>query len=681
MKKLTQCVLAATLTFCSAMMMLTSCTDAIGSMDNPVNPEQPVNPADELAKETFMHEDRMDRSVKPGDSFWEFALGSWLKNQGLEELGFMEGLGKAINKRLEANIDSYDSPVAGKMLKLMNQPAPDKETELKEICDFLATLKRDGDVSKADLIRNYGKLSDLGCPALITYAVTVIDGKTKCVLDQGIPLRTHYAIAMGGYAAEEQETEEKDELAEIIVGQLMGLDLNSPDVQAKVKAVKEIEDKLNIIDDTEKDSHSGMLLPKRFQPASLQSLNAATRSSDGEDLKAVFKEAFHVGEETYVDASVDEMLAMLDDYDADTWIFYQDYYVYGRFMPLLHATDELFSGMTVIDRLNYVSPSILLDFQKAILGPGCDVEGCQEILEDMRRHMGERIDALTWMSSSTKQMAREKLEAMVFSVGAPEHLFNENFQLTGTTAAEAGMQYLRQLTEYQRSCDGKPSYGDAWNMFLCGLLVKSLAEVNAFYSPVHNQLIIMPAFILPEAFPSDKDNAQHYTVAHVFGHELCHGFDNVGSQYDAAGNKFNWWSDEDLTRFKQLQQAMIDRFDELEQAPGVPADGKKTLSENMADLGGVTLAYDLWNERLLNRGLSGQALRHQQRQFFVSHADVKRRYLTTEELMTLLKGDSHSADHNRVNGIDRLIDDWYDLFGVKSGDKLYVAPADRVKIW
>ena len=680
MKKLTQRVFIATLTFCGAMMMLTSCTDAIGSMDNPVNPEQPISPADELAKETFMHEDWMDRSVKPCNSFWEFALGSWLKNLGPKDLGFMEELRKVIQKRLESNIDGYDSPVAGKMLKLMNQPAPDKEAELEVIRDFLATLKRDGDVSKADLIRNSSKLSDLGCPALITYHVTVIDGKTKCALIQGVPLTTHYAIAMEGYAAVE-EKEDDNKLVEIVVSELMGLDLNSPDVQAKVKAVKEIEDKLKIFDDTETDSHTGMLRPKRIQPASLHSLNAATRSSDGEDLKAVFKEAFHVGEETYVDASVDKVLAMLDDYDADTWVFYQDYYVFGRFMPLLSCADELFSDLSVMDRLNILSPTILLDFQKATLLPGCDVEGCQEILEDMRRCMGERIDALTWMSSATKQMAHEKLKAMVFSVGAPEQLFNENFQLTGTTAVEAGMQYMIQLAEYQRSCDGKLSYGDAWDVLFCGLAVKSLSEVNAFYSPDNNQLVIMPAFLLPEEFPSDKDNAQHYAVAHVFGHELCHGFDNTGSQYDAAGKKVNWWTDEDLAHFKQLQQEMIDRYNELEQAAGVPADGKKTLGENMADLGGVTLAYDLWNERLLNRGLSGQELRHQQRQFFVSHADVKRRYVTTEQLMIQLKSDNHSADHNRVNGIDRLMDDWYDLFGVKSGDRLYVAPADRVKIW
>jgi putative endopeptidase len=136
-----------------------------------------------------------------------------------------------------------------------------------------------------------------------------------------------------------------------------------------------------------------------------------------------------------------------------------------------------------------------------------------------------------------------------------------------------------------------------------------------------------------------------------------------------------------MANFKLLQQKMIARYNELEQLPGVKADGEKTLAENIADQGGTALAYDLWNEKLQADGLSGEQLRHQQRQFFVSNADVWRRYCTDERLAYTLKTDVHSANHNRVNGIMRLMDEWYDLFGVKPGDKLYVAPADRVKIW
>lgn len=112
-------------------MMLTSCTDAIGSMDNPVNPEQPDNPADELAKETFFHEDRMDRSVKPGDSFWNFCIGGWLKTRDANDDGTTSELMKAIQERLIRNIDGYDSPVAGKLFKLLTQPAPEKSEEIQ----------------------------------------------------------------------------------------------------------------------------------------------------------------------------------------------------------------------------------------------------------------------------------------------------------------------------------------------------------------------------------------------------------------------------------------------------------------------------------------------------------------------------------------------------------------------
>jgi putative endopeptidase len=154
-----------------------------------------------------------------------------------------------------------------------------------------------------------------------------------------------------------------------------------------------------------------------------------------------------------------------------------------------------------------------------------------------------------------------------------------------------------------------------------------------------------------------------------------------GAKYDAHGFENNWWADEDMANFKLLHQKMIDRYNELEQAPGVMADGEMTLNENIADLGGMALAYDLWNKKLQADGLSGQQLRHQQRQFFVSYADTWKSYTTDEKLIKQKKKDKHSANHNRVNGLSRLSDDWYTLFGVEPGDKLYVAPADRVKIW
>ena len=160
-----------------------------------------------------------------------------------------------------------------------------------------------------------------------------------------------------------------------------------------------------------------------------------------------------------------------------------------------------------------------------------------------------------------------------------------------------------------------------------------------------------------------------------------HGFDNMGAAYDAMGRKANWWTSEDKAKFESRCQMMIDRYNEMEQLPGVPADGKKTLSENIADLGGFCLAWELWNNKLKADGQTGEALRYQQRQFLLEFVNLWRTISSEESLQTQLEIDPHSANHNRVNGIVRLTDEWYGLFGVKSGDKLYVAPADRVKIW
>jgi hypothetical protein len=682
--KMTQWVLAATLTFCGAMMMLTSCTDAIGSMDNPVNPEQPVNPADELSKETFFHEDWMDRSVKPGDSFWNFCIGGWLKTRDAKDLGTTAELANAIKAKLDRNIGDYDSPVAGKLFKLLTQPAPEKSEEIKVLNDFFATLKLDGDVSKADLIRNFGKLYDIGCPALVTNVLGPINGQIKCILGSGIPFIHNFYGAYPSVFAEQDDTAtgNNDSPVPFVLGVLMGLDLDSPEVKAKADDLVKIEkDMFRIFfGSTEKEEQTGVIQFKQMEPATLQSLNARSRGEDGEDLKAVFNEAFHVGEATYVHETIDEVLALLDEYSTDTWLFYMQYYVYGRFSSMLrYAIGEIDNPY---DNVKSLAPSATIDFEAATLMDGCDVEGCREILEDMRQRMSQRIEQLDWLSSATKAKALEKMQAMVFSVGKPDHLYNADFKLTGNTAIEAAMQYMRQFTEYQRSLDGKTTYGNGWD-YLAGntLSALGLASTNAFYIAQFNQLFIIPAFTMPEIFPKDKDNAQRYAVAVVFGHELTHGFDPDGAKCDAHGFEKNWWAEEDMANFKLLQQKMIDRYNELEQAPGVMADGEMTLNENVADLGGMTLAYDLWNEKLQANGLSGQQLRHQQRQFFVSYADVWKSYKTDAELISQKTNDKHSAAHNRVNGLSRLFDDWYTLFGVEPGDKHYLKPADRVKIW
>jgi predicted metalloendopeptidase len=208
--------------------------------------------------------------------------------------------------------------------------------------------------------------------------------------------------------------------------------------------------------------------------------------------------------------------------------------------------------------------------------------------------------------------------------------------------------------------------------------------VNAWYEKAYNQLWITPAYIMAPLFDQEQNEATLYATAYVFAHEISHGFGGGGSYYDEVGNYRDWWTAEDRTAFEQKQQQMITLYNQLEAYPGQPANGEKTLNENMADLGGVTLALEAYKRRLKKQGFSGEQLDEQLRKFWLSYvmvigADYYERNL--DMLKWNYLHDSHSAGHNRINGIARLIDDWYRLYDVKPTDKLYLAPEDRVKIW
>ena len=673
MKRLLHWVMAATLTFCGAMM-LTSCTDVTGQADNPV---QPVDPAAELAQETFDHEVWMDRTVKPGDSFWEFALGSWIKNHDASDAGPHENAIPLQSKLLESHLADYDSPVAGHVLKLIHAPV-DKDAEKAFVLSCIDQLKRGEGLTKADIIRNAGLMADMKCSALWAHYISNVNGTLRQTLMPGFPTY----ITIWPVMVEDGSYETAKSLLKIFLDK----DASDPEVDAQCKAIAQIEITLyNILFNSTAETGlmgEGLRYPTSTPVRADQFVcRALTRTdADGEDLQAVFREAFHIDENTYILPEVEKIFALIDKYEVPVLQAYLEYELVS------HLALSMMSGsngpVNLYNTLASVTPSLFLDYHKAILLKDADVEGARQLLEQVRKQMALHIEGVDWMSNATKQKALEKLQAMVINVGAPEKLFNAGFKLTGKTVPEDFQQYNIQLVEYMlKTLAGSATKDHAWEMFLVNPFGKGVDYVNAAYMPITNQIFIMPAFLKGELFPADKNSAARYAAAYVFGHEMTHGFDKNGARYDANGAENDWWTAADRQAFEEKQKQLIARFNELDQLPGVKADGEKTLDENIADLGGMALAYDLWNAKLLADGLSGEALRHQQRQFFLSYADFSRKNETEESLQKQLTSDKHSAYHNRVNGIARLTDGWYDLFGVKPGDKLYVAPKDRVKIW
>ena len=306
---------------------------------------------------------------------------------------------------------------------------------------------------------------------------------------------------------------------------------------------------------------------------------------------------------------------------------------------------------------------------------------CYDILERMRKTFIQRLEKLDWMTDATKAEARKKAEATKFYVGYPEK-WNDQYtpSVNGDCMLASATQLRQNGVEMTKSLL-KKNYDDAvWEVWASSL---SFTTDNAFYTSEVNSLIILPAWITKPRFNNDLSDATLYAIATTFAHEFCHGFDSTGAEYDAVGNKSDWWTAVDRAAFKDKQQMLIKLYDQLEAYPGQMADGTKTLGENMADYGGMEITLECYKQLLTELGFKGKQYDEQLKKFFLSYAQVwkEESELSIDKLKRIYELDVHSASHNRVNGMMRLQDDWYRLYDVKPTDKLYLAPADRVKIW
>ena len=310
-------------------------------------------------------------------------------------------------------------------------------------------------------------------------------------------------------------------------------------------------------------------------------------------------------------------------------------------------------------------------------------EKCSRIMDDMRNLFDQHISKLDWMSDATKQAARQKLAAMTFFIGYPDQ-WNEAFspEVKGDDLMESAV-YLRI---FQAGCNlkllGRKVRDFAWEYFTSTI---PFNFDNAFYNPEGNILVILPAWLTDVRFSTEESDAMCFATSFCFGHEMSHGFDAIGSQYDGDGVKRDWWAPVDKTKFLEKQQEMIDLYSELEIYDGLHVDGAQSLTENMADLGGVTLSLELYKKQLQEQGYSQKNINEQLKKYFLSYAQIwKSTNVLNKEYLDMhfaMKDEPHADDHIRINGISRLMDDWYRIYNVTQGQKLYVAPDKRVKIW
>ncbi len=301
--------------------------------------------------------------------------------------------------------------------------------------------------------------------------------------------------------------------------------------------------------------------------------------------------------------------------------------------------------------------------------------------EELRSVFAKRLERNTWISNSTKQAALEKLEKMNFYFGGPAEWAEEGFpKPQGNLFIDDIMELKASRGRAIEAKMGKSFKDESMTIIILGPNGSPLTESNAIYSTFNNAMNIFPSFMMEPEYSAEMNPAHLYALLYVLGHEMTHGFDIEGAEYDAEGEENNWWTDEDKEKFQILNQQLSEQISTFEVAPGIKANGPLTVSEILADLGGLNIAFDALTEYMKKKGIEGEELAKAQKEFFEYHAYRYCIHYSESDLQEILN-DEHGVNMVRVNGIIQHMNPWYELYNVVEGNKLYLPAERRLNIW
>lgn len=636
---------------------LTACSDTI---DNSVIPA-----AD---SEITVYTDNIDNSVRPGDDFFMYSIGSWWQRTeipvGSDNVMFLFGEAQeAFNNKI-MEIAAFD-PNFNIISAHCDDMFVNSEANVQKLNDALARVE--AATTKEELWKLMGELACEGYQMPFTFISVPKEGVMKLVF---VPVT------------------EKD-VATSITKNTSGLDNNPYGY-----------------DYGNGDPMAAMARNPRMSSA-IEPLmgNSKTRGfstekwpmlvSVCEGLGVDKEKAFVVTEEWYelakeLEITSVESLEQLQELDiAGLATVIQDFIIDNLLLcdaTTLKATEDVSGGKFNADEFStnvgthYMKYYTSYAFAQKYCTAEMKARGEDDAAE-LKKAFIERLTENSWLSEGSKANAIEKLNAIAVNSAYPEWLEEGIVDLSQSESAFEDVFVIRKqyISLIKKIVDMKVSEGSFHSMLAC---MFPLTTFNAMYAAMFNSITLFPPFLMEPIYGPNASIAERYAAISVFGHELTHGFDKLGAQWDKFGdNNSIWASDADAAEFDRRAQLLVDYYNTFEVAPGVSADGKFTLNENIADLGGIQLAFQALTNKLKADGLSDEAVRQQQRNFFVAYANLWRAKYTDEYAERMVTGDNHSLSKERVNGVVANIDAWYDLFDVKETDKIYLAPDKRIKIW
>ncbi|MBN1990295.1 MAG: M13 family metallopeptidase [Bacteroidales bacterium] len=645
---------------------------------------------------------QMDLSVKPGVDFYEYVNGTWMKNTVIPDdksrYGSFDILQEENNKILKSIFEKAasktDAPKGSSWQKVGDFYASGMDTTaieqlgvnpIQDNLNSIAAIANTSELQKEIALLHTIRVS----PLFFVYAGQDDKQSDQIIVNLyqgglGLPDRDYYLspdprsiTIREGY---------QNHLAQVFKL------LNQDEAQAALSAdaVMQIESRLAKASMTRLERRDPN---KTYNKVSLQEMQSIAPAFDW---NAYFTNiSIDVPSDFVIDnpAFFAEVSKMLTELPIDSWKTYLTWNLVNRFSPYLSASfvEQQFSfygkvlsgSQTNKPRWERVAGSANMALGEAIGQvyveenfPPQAKEKMVTLVANLKDAYRERIQNLIWMSEVTKQKAIDKLNAMNVKVGYPDKWTDyTNLEIDRDSYAA---NIKRSLAfSFRKNMDklGKPVDRDEWFM--------NPQTVNAYYSPSMNEIVFPAGILQPPFFSLYADDAINYGgIGVVIGHEMTHGFDDQGRLYSKEGNLEEWWTPEDAEKFKALTQPLIDQYNAFIAIDSMHLDGNLTLGENIADYGGLTIAYHAFRKSLEgnNEPSPIDGFTANQR-FFLSYGNIWRQVIRDEELMRRVKEDVHSPGRFRVNGALFNIPEFYQAFTIEPTEPLYIAPEKRATIW
>jgi len=649
----------------------------------------------------------MDNTVKPGDDFYDFANGTWLKNTLIPadraSYGTFAILGEEVNKRTSDLIQA-----AGKS-------GIADGSEEKKVGDYYAAFMDEKTIEEKGLSPTKPELDAIAAIDNKTALARFLGGQMRADVDPLNNTNFHTDRLFGFWVSPDLDT--PNAYAGYLLQGGLGMfdrddylsdDEKSKSLQAKYRhhisavltlaGIAEPEAKAERIYNLERkiaETHASRSDSEDVLKANNRWLKSDfPTKAPGLDWPGYFDGAgLNKLKVLFVwhPSAVTGTAALVDNEPLEVWKDYLAFHVIDRRSPLLSRAfvDEQFAfygtaatGATQIrdrwKRAVEATNQALGDavgklYVKRYFPPTAKAEA-QKMVRNIIAAFDRRIDALSWMTPATRSKAKAKLQTLYIGIGYPEH-WRDYRELKIVRDDVFGNTQRSEMFDYHMAVAklGKPVNKSEWAM--------TPQTVNAVNLPLQNALNFPAAILDRPFFDAATDPAQNYGgIGTVIGHEISHSFDDQGSQFDEQGRLRNWWTPEDFAHFRSAADRLAAQYDAYEPLPGMHVNGKLTLSENIADVAGISASYDGY--RAANQGKEGpseQGFSGDQR-FFISFAQVWRGKYRPEALRASLMTNGHSPGEFRVYTV-RNIDAWYDAFHVLLDQRLYLAPDVRVRVW